>query len=47
MRLDFEGLSLSGKTVIVIEDDPTLRTLLVEILSELGACLRSITQKMP
>ena len=37
MRLDIKGLSLSGKTVIVIEDDPTLRTLLVEILSELGA----------
>lgn len=37
MRLDIEGLSLSGKAVIVIEDDPTLRTLLVEILTELGA----------
>jgi len=37
MRLDIVGLSLSGKTVIVIEDDPTLRTLLVEILTELGA----------
>ncbi|MBV4540088.1 response regulator [Pseudomonas vlassakiae] len=37
MRLDIKGLSLLGKTVIVIEDDPTLRALLVEILSELGA----------
>ncbi|MEW9879077.1 response regulator [Pseudomonas putida] len=37
MRLDIVGLSLSGKTVIVIEDDPTLRTLLVEILTESGA----------
>lgn len=37
MKLDIEGLSLSGKTVIVVEDDPTLQALLVEILIELGA----------
>ena len=37
MKLDIEGLSLSGKTVIVVEDDPTLQTLLVDILIELGA----------
>lgn len=37
MKLDIEGLSLSGKTVVVVEDDPTLQTLLVEILIELGA----------
>ncbi|MDH4842456.1 response regulator [Pseudomonas sp. BN505] len=37
MKLGIEGLSLSGKTVIVVEDDPTLQTLLVDILVELGA----------
>lgn len=37
MKLDIEGLSLSGKTVVVVEDDPTLQTLLVDILIELGA----------
>ncbi|MGE1614897.1 response regulator, partial [Pseudomonas monteilii] len=37
MKLDIESLSLSGKTVVVVEDDPTLQTLLVEILIELGA----------
>ncbi|MEN5139354.1 response regulator [Pseudomonas juntendi] len=37
MKLGIEGLSLSGKTVVVVEDDSTLRTLLVDILIELGA----------
>lgn len=37
MKLDVEGLSLSGMTVVVVEDDETLRTLLVDILVELGA----------
>lgn len=37
MKLDIESLSLSGKTVVVVEDDPTLQALLVEILIELGA----------
>ncbi|MDE4539267.1 response regulator [Pseudomonas sp. ITEM 17296] len=37
MKLDVEGLSLSGKTILVVEDDETLRTLLVDILVELGA----------
>jgi len=37
MKLDVEGLSLSGMTAVVVEDDETLRTLLVDILVELGA----------
>lgn len=37
MKLNWEGLlPVSGK-VIVIEDDPTLRALMVGILSEIGA----------
>lgn len=37
MKLAVEGLSLSEKVVVVIEDDPTLQTLLENILIELGA----------
>ncbi|EKT4451407.1 response regulator [Pseudomonas putida] len=37
MKLEAEGLSLRGHTVLVVEDDVTLRTLLVDILIELGA----------
>lgn len=37
MKLAVEGLSLSGKTVVVVEDDDTLKNLLVDILIELGA----------
>ncbi|QHG65186.1 response regulator [Pseudomonas putida] len=37
MKLAVEGLSLLGKTVVVVEDDETLRSLLVDILIELGA----------
>lgn len=37
MKLAVEGMSLSGKTVVVVEDDETLRNLLVDILIELGA----------
>jgi DNA-binding NtrC family response regulator len=36
MKLNTEGLSLSGKKVVVVEDDGTLRTVLVDIL-QLGA----------
>jgi DNA-binding NtrC family response regulator len=44
LKLNWEGLlPVSGK-VIVIEDDPTLRTLMVDILSEIGApCLAFAT----
>lgn len=37
MKLAIEGLSLSGKRVVVVEDDDTLLNLLVDILVELGA----------
>ena len=37
MKLAIEGLSLSAKTVVVVEDDERLKNLLVDILIELGA----------
>ncbi|MCI1036311.1 response regulator [Pseudomonas putida] len=37
MKLDLGQLSLSGLTVVVVEDDEILRTLLVAILAEMGA----------
>jgi len=40
MQLDDKGLSLDGLTVIVVEDDETLRHLLADIVAELkGVCL--------
>ncbi|MBC3480260.1 response regulator [Pseudomonas sp. P1B16] len=37
MKLDMDRPSLSGMTVVVVEDDETLRTVLVAILAEMGA----------
>lgn len=37
MRLQVKCPALSGLMVTVVEDDPTLRELLVDILTELGA----------
>ncbi|WP_117140649.1 response regulator [Pseudomonas amygdali] len=37
MKLVVEGLSLSGTTVVVVEDDQTLRDLIVDILVKWGA----------
>jgi DNA-binding NtrC family response regulator len=37
MKLDVEGVSLSGMAVVVVEDDETLRILLMDILTEMGA----------
>ncbi len=37
MKVDTDGLSLSGLTVLVVEDDEILRTLLVAILAEMEA----------
>lgn len=36
MKLDVESVLLSGKAVVVVEDDETLRNLLVDILIEMG-----------
>lgn len=37
MKLETDGLSLRGRTVLIVEDDLTLRTVLTDILVELGA----------
>ncbi|MGJ7547650.1 response regulator [Pseudomonas alloputida] len=36
MKLEADGLSLRGCTVLVVEDDVTLRMVLTDILAELG-----------
>ncbi|MGR6497967.1 response regulator [Pseudomonas fulva] len=36
MQVDNKGLSLDGLTVIVVEDDKTLRQLMTDIVTELG-----------
>ena len=41
MRLDADGLSLSGHHVLIVEDDETLNMVLAQILTELGACVAS------
>ncbi|MFJ3370584.1 response regulator [Pseudomonas sp. NPDC086251] len=37
MNINWEGLSPISGDVLVIEDDPTLRTLMTDILTEIGA----------
>ena len=40
MKFEAEGVALDGRTVVIVEDDATLRSLLSDILGELGAdCL--------
>lgn len=36
MEIDSEGLSLQGRSVVIVEDDTTLRELLADIIGELG-----------
>lgn len=43
MKLDVKDLSLSGQTIVIVEDDETLQSLLVDILVELGAACEAFS----
>ena len=40
MKVNWEGLLPIQGEIVVVEDDPTLRLLMVDIVSEIGATVR-------